>query len=647
MTGNKNSLLFQKGTIGELNLKNRIIMAPMGVKSEPDGGVSPREIRYYEERAMGGCGMIITGRFATTEKYEMRSHHLLTDYHHVGRLGLLAEKVHHYGTKLCVQIGPGLGRIVHQDPFTPPYSASAVSSFWYPELMCRPYEIEDIQYLAWSVGYAASLARTAGADAVELHAYGDYLLDQFMTPLYNKRTDQYGGSLANRMRFSMECIDEIQKQCGENFPVIVKYTPYHGIPGGRELEEGIEMARMFEDAGVQALHVDMGCYERWYDQINTVYDKPGLQIQMAEKITEAVSIPVIAHGKLNDPDLAEQVLKEQKADFIALAHQMLADPHWPEKVKAGKGSEIRPCIGCNECLYQSHLGKEYSCAVNPQTLREGDYPLELPDERKCVLVIGGGPGGMAAAIAAAEQGHVVELWEQQEKMGGMLLAAGAPVFKQDMLRYVEYLTRRIERLPINVCLNKKAQAEKVIPGKFDHVILACGAKPFVPPIPGADSSHVLEAVSLLQNGGTVGEHAVIIGGGLVGCETAVHVSKQAKTVTILEMQPEILYRVPHPRNNDQKLKQMLKDAAVKAVTGVCVKEILEDKVTFQQGNDIKAIPCDTVIIAAGFKTDPMLEEELEQAGISVQSIGDAVKPRKVYDAVHEGFHAARLLDRLC
>lgn len=643
MTQNRYDRLFQKGNIGELTLKNRIIMAPMGVKSESDGGVSPREIRYYEERAKGGCGMIITGRFATTEKYETRSHHLLTDYHHVGRLGLLTEKVHHYGTRLCVQIGPGLGRIVHQDPFTPPYSASAVPSFWYPKLICRPYEKKDIQYLAWSVGYAASLAKTADADAVELHAYGDYLLDQFMTSLYNKRTDEYGGTLENRMRFPLECIEEIQKQCGAGFPVIVKYTPYHGIPGGRELEEGIEMARMFEAAGVQALHVDMGCYERWHDQINTVYDKPGLQLHMAEKITQAVSVPVITHGKLNDPELAKQALESGKADFIALAHQMLSDPYWPEKAQVGKTAEIRPCIGCNECLYQSHLGKEYSCAVNPRTLRENDYPLEKPDEVKKLLVVGGGPGGMAAAITAAELGHEVELWEQQEELGGMLLAAGAPVFKMDMPRYVDYLKHRLKQLPIKIRLNKKAAAAEIISKTFDQVILACGAEPFIPPIPGADGRHVLDAVSLLRNGGETGDHVVVIGGGLVGCETAVHISEKAEAVTILETQPEILYQVPHPRNNDQKLKMLLAEADVKTITGIRVKEIFADRVEFQDNDDIRTIPCDTVVIAAGFKADHALEEALEQAGVSVQSVGDAVKPRKVYDAVHEGFHAARLL----
>lgn len=186
--------LFEQGQIGNVKIKNRIVMAPMGVRGEPDGGASPRETSYYVERAKGGVGMIITGRYASTDKYEMRSHHLLTNFHHVGRLALLAEKVHHYGTKLCVQIGCGLGRIVYQDPFTPPYSASEVPSFFFPNLICKPYKVEDLKYLSWTMGWTASLAKRAGVDAVEIHAYGGYLYDQFMSTLWNKRTDEYGAA---------------------------------------------------------------------------------------------------------------------------------------------------------------------------------------------------------------------------------------------------------------------------------------------------------------------------------------------------------------------------------------------------------------------------------------------------------------------
>ncbi|NLD49148.1 MAG: 2,4-dienoyl-CoA reductase, partial [Clostridiaceae bacterium] len=396
------SKIFEKSEIGNLTLRNRIVMAPMGTKSDGSGEVTARNISYFVERAKGGVGMIITGRFATQDKYEMRTNHLLYEYHHVTGLSLLTEKIHLYGSKLCVQIGPGIGRLGYVDPYTPPYSASAISCYSFPDLLCKPYEIEDIKFLVRSVGISAALAKRAEADAIELHAYGGYLLDQFHCALWNKRTDEYGGNLKGRMKFTLECIAEIQKTCGKNFPLIIKYTPYHGIPGGTELSEGIEMAKIFEAAGVHALHVDKGTYEVWYDMISTVYEPEAHQLEIASAIKKAVNIPVIAQGKLDKPEVAERALEEGKTDFVAMGHQMLTDPHWVNKVKEGKAYDIIPCIGCNECLYNSHKGKEYSCAVNPQCLREDDYQVLPANEKKSVLVIGGGPGGMQAAITAAQ-----------------------------------------------------------------------------------------------------------------------------------------------------------------------------------------------------------------------------------------------------
>ncbi len=307
--------------------------------------------------------------------------------------------------------------MVHQDPFTPPYSASPVPSHYYPQLICRPYEEDDIHYLAWATGFSASLAKQAGADAVELHAYGGYLLDQFMSTLYNHRKDKYGGSLENRMRFTMECVGQIKEQCGRDFPLIVKFTADQACEGGREIEEGIEIARMLEDGGADGLHVDKGCYECWYTQIPTVYGREALQLETAAAVKAAVNIPVIGHGKLNRPQTAERAVAGGKLDFVALGHQMLADPYWPEKVKKKRYDDIVPCIGCNECLLASHKGKDHSCAVNPRGLREADYPVLPIKEKMSLLVIGGGPGGMEAAATAAERGIDVTLWEKEDRLG--------------------------------------------------------------------------------------------------------------------------------------------------------------------------------------------------------------------------------------
>lgn len=643
-----NRKLFQKGMIGNVEIKNRIVMAPMGIRGEGDGGASPRETAYYVERAKGGVGMIITGRYASTDKYEMRSHHLLTNFHHVGRLGLMAEKIHQYGTKLCLQIGCGLGRIVYQDPYTPPYSASEVPSFFFPNLICKPYSVEQLKELSWTMGWTALLARRAGVDAVEIHAYGGYLYDQFMSTLWNKRTDEYGGSLENRMRFLLETIEEIQKQAGEDFPIVVKYTPYHaGEPGGREIPEGIAIAKRLEEAGVAALHVDKGCYERWYEQITTVYSPDACQVDMAAAIKANVNIPVISHGKLNKPEIAEAVLEEGKCDFVAMGHQMLSDPDYANKVKEGRTYDIRPCIGCNECVYVSHKGHDYSCAVNPRTLREEDYPIEEAEVKKRVLVIGGGPGGLVTAITAKMRGHDVELWEKNKELGGTLLSAGAPSFKRDMMAYKDYLVGKAYRENVTIRLNKEATPEAVAAGGFDKVILAAGAKPVVPPIPGIENA--IHAKPVLENLQTFeGKKVVIIGGGLVGVETAVYAAETAEEVSVVEMLPEILYQAKHNENNDQHIKKLVADAGVNCYTGAAVTNVTENSLTFKKDDKETTLDCDVVILAAGYKPDKTLEHALEEADIDITVIGDAGKGTflssgKVWTAVHQGFYAARLV----
>lgn len=640
----RNYAIFQEGRIGNLYLKNRIVMAPMGTKSDPDGGFCQRDIDYYTARAKGGVGMIITGRAAVSVKYEMRSHHVLDNYHQVNRLGMLAEKVHIYGCRLCVQIGPGLGRMVHQDPFTPPYSASAIPSHYYPELICRPLTRDQIHELAEATGFSASLAKRAGADAVELHAYGGYLLDQFMTPYYNKRTDEYGGSLENRMRFTMECIRQIQKQCGTDFPLIVKFTANQAFENGRQLAEGIKIAAILEAAGVHALHVDKGCYECWYTQIPTVYGKTGLQLTDAAAIKKAVNIPVIGHGKLHDPDLVHSIIKTGQLDFVAMGHQMIADPEWVRKVESNQSLTIKPCIGCNECLYASHLGKDHSCAVNPQALRERDYLLPPAKHRKKVLVIGSGPGGMETAITAAKRGHFVELWEKEAVPGGNLRSAGAPSFKKDVLRYMHHQILMLKKSGVVMHLCKEANVSNITENAFDHVILATGSTPLIPSIPGHDCSNTTDAVRILKKQTPCGKQAVIIGGGLVGCETALFVRELGTEVTILEMMDDLLATAQHCQNNDAELRHMINTSDIRVLTSVKVKQITEHSVIITRADGtIAELPCDTVIFGAGFRTDHTLEHELKKVVKDLTIIGDAIAPRKIYTAVHEGFHAARLI----
>lgn len=634
--------LLKKGYIGKLELKNRVYMAPMGTATEPDGSFSDRAIRYYEERAIGGTGLIITGANQVTLKYEAKACNVLESPRSFEQLNFLARRIHYNDAKLCIQITPGLGRMQFTTGDVVPYSASNSNAFWFPEVKCKPYSIGQIKELVKKMGEGAAKVKAAGADAVELHGYGGYLMDQFQSTLWNKRKDEYGGDLKGRMKFSLECIAEIKKTCGKDFPVLFKFTPYHGVEGGRELEEGIEMAKILETAGVDALHVDVGCYEAWYKAINTVYQESPTQIHIAAEIKKHVNIPILSQGKLYNPDLAEDALEKEKADFIGLGHQSLADPQWVNKVQKNESYDIVPCLGCNECLYAGFTGKIIHCAVNPHCFAEDYYPITEAKENKRILVIGGGPGGIVAALTAAERGLEVELWEKTNQLGGTLLAAGGPSFKQDVMNYVKYLEGKIHRSNINLKLMKEGTADEVLRGDYDKVILATGSRAFMPPINGIDSEKVVTANDILTGKVKYGKDVVVIGGGLVGCETAAFCAEKTKNVTIIEMLEDILVTASHCENNDQALRQLVKDSEIDIVSNAKVSKISNEEIEYTKDDKSYSTKADTYIVAAGYVPNDELFDELN-GKVNVSKIGDAVVPDKILTAVHQGFHIARNL----
>ncbi len=636
--------LLEPCKIGKLELKNHVFMAPMGTGTDVDGGFNDKNIAYYTERAKGGAAILFTAANLATDKYESLAGNILDGFQKVERLSLIADNAHYYDSKLCVQISAGLGRMGLSDPFTPPCAPSAIPSFWFPDLISKPLEKEEIQDIVAKIAYSATLAVQAGADAVELHAYGGYLLDQFMTSLWNKRTDEYGGDLKGRMKFTLDAIAAIQNAVGKDFPLFVKFTPYHGIEGGRELNEGIEMAKMFEAAGVTALHVDLGCYECWYNAIPTVYQEDGCDLDYVEKVKKAVNIPVIGQGKLGDPVVAEKALQDGRLDLVGLGHTLLAEPQWVNKIDNGYTYDLVPCIGCNECLYRDFAGKGTTCAVNPYCGRETEIKLTPVTEKKKILVLGGGPAGMEAAITAAQRGIEVELWEKSHVLGGNLLAAGGPSFKKDVLNYVKYITNKLYRSKVTVRLSKDWTIKDVSRGHFDAVIVACGSKPLKPRIPGVDKNCVYTSTDALTGTVKLGQKNVVIGGGLVGCETALSIiTDHNKEAVIIEAMDSLLVTADHCTNNDQKLRAMMDEAKLEAVCGAKVINIGEGYVDYEKAGKVERIECDSVILACGYKPNNQFAEDLKDAADLVKVVGDSRSPRKIYEAVHEGFHTARLL----
>ncbi|WP_084125584.1 FAD-dependent oxidoreductase [Demequina sp. NBRC 110054] len=635
--------LLEAGRIGTMELKNRVFMAPMGTTTEPDGSFHERSIRYYEERALGGFGLIITGANQVTTEYEQKACNIIGSEHSQERIAELANRIHAAGAKLCIQLTPGLGRM--QLPFAAevaPLAASAVESYWFPGLMCEPLSVEQIQHLVAKMGEGAAVAKAAGADSVEIHGYGGYLIDQFSSELWNKREDEYGGDLEGRMKFGLDIVKSVREAVGPDFPILYKYTPYHGVPGGRELEEGLAQTRLIQESGIDALHVDMGCYEAWYKAIPTVYQPQALQSWLAAEVKKIATVPVLTTGKLNDPGVAEKVLADGKGDFIGLGHGALAEPDWVNKVAENKAYDITPCIGCNECLFSGFKGGHYVCAVNPRCYAEDMNPMEPVAAPTRALVLGGGPGGMEFALTAAERGIEVELWEKGPRLGGTLFAAGGPSFKSDVKDYAEVMVNRTLASNVKVKTMKDGTAEEILLGGWDKVVLATGARHTMPPIPGIESASVVKANDVLTGRAGYGKRVVVIGAGLVGCEAAAMMAQTADKVTVVEMEEKILATVEHCRNNELALAQLLEDSDLEFVTGARVAQIADDGLTYSKDGAETTIDADTVVIAAGYTPNDELLARLE-GKIDVSVIGDAVEADSILSAVHGGFQLARTL----
>lgn len=639
--------LFSTGHIGKLELKNRIVMAPIGNGlQDMDGGFSPQCREYYAARAKGGTAMVVASGYTTTKYEGAGAANAFDNPATFLRLEQFVEEMHSYGTKVCFQLVSGTGRVGGAYPGSEaPPAASEGPNFWNPSVTNRALTIDEIQFLTDSFVKAALMAKNAGADAVEVHSgYGGYLLDQFMTPIWNHRTDEYGGDLNGRMKFPLEIIAATKAACGTDFPIIFKLGAAHMFEQGRTIEEGQEIAKMLEKAGVSALHVDVGCYEAWYYSIPPVYEyKTNPHLEASAAIKKVVDIPVLCAGKLGNPELAKQAVDAGAMDFVVLGRSLLSDPQWANKVQENRADDVIPCIGCNEgCMNRTFGGKRIGCAVNPVTGKEMEARIKPAKTSKKVLVVGGGPGGLEAATTAAREGHKVELWEKKGELGGNLLAASGPDFKKDMKALVEYYRIQVSKLGVKVKYLMDTTAEDIIAAKPDLAIIATGANAIVPDLPGIYGKNVYTAIDVLKKKVYPSGKIVVIGGGLVGVETALHLAQYGNQVSVVEMADRILPEPVFPIDL-MMLNVMINEAGLDIHTGAKLAAVENGAVMVENNGKQNRMECDAVVLAIGLKSDNGLAEQVKGKVPEVVKVGDAVEPRKILNAVWEGYNAIRAL----
>ncbi|HBW36807.1 FAD-dependent oxidoreductase [Desulfosporosinus sp. BICA1-9] len=665
------SMLFSPAKIGTLQLRNRLVMTPMHLGYSPQGEVNDKLIEFYRARARGGVGLIVFGGCGIDRIGNGPGMTQLDDDYFIPGLRRLVEAVHAEGAKIVPQLYQA-GRYAHSvltgQPSVAPSPISSRLTRQTPEELTQ----EKINQVIDSFAKAAKRAQASGFDGVEILASAGYLISQFLSPVTNQRSDRYGGDLQARMTFGLEVVEAVRAAVGPDFPIIVRVAGNDFVPGSHTNTESRAFCQALEKKGVNALNVTGGWHETQVPQL-TMNVPPGAYAYLAQGIKQAVSIPVFACNRINTPELAEEILQEGKADFIGMARPLLADPELPKKAMSGASDRIRPCIGCNQgCLDYVFQLKPVSCLVNAEAGREAELAeLALknpPAQNQQILVIGAGAAGLEFARVATLKGHKVTIWEESDKTGGQLALAAAPPGRQDFLYFGTYLANICQDLGVIIQYNVKATPEKILSavqnGEFTRVVIATGARPITPLIKIEPGTQVLQAWDVLLGRQITGQNVIIVGGGAVGVDTALLLAESgtidnqtlrflllqqaetdqeiyrlatqgSKKITVLEMGKGI-GRDIGPSTRWSMLAD-LKRYRVNCLEDNKVLEIRADGVLVENAGEQRVIPADTVILAVGSCSQNELYTALQGKIESLSIIGDAAKPRKVLDAIHEAY----------
>jgi len=654
------SKLFEPTNIGTVKLKNRISMAPMGLVGFSDymGGFTENAQNYYIERAKGGVGLIITGICCV-------------DYNEIVDFGLpcpgynpiafamtttpMIEKIHAYDAKIFIQLTGGLGRSAVPGLVKQFIAPSENENRFDPDVGHRALEKAEIEALIQSFVKSAAAAKRAGFDGVEIHAVHEgYLLDQFAIPLFNRRTDEYGGDLKGRLKIATDIVKGIKNVCGNDFPVSMRYSVKSFMKGlrqgilpgetatevGKDYDEGIKVAKLLVQAGYDSLNVDVGTYDSWYWNHPPMYFEDGMYREFGRMVKQAVDVPVILAGRLDDPDVAIDALNGC-CDIVSYGRPLLADPYLLEKILTDQLEDIRPCLSCHDgCMGRIASGLALSCAVNPACGRELVYGVQTAEHKETILIIGGGPAGMEAARVSALRGHKVMLVEKDAALGGNLKVGSVPDFKKNDARLVKWYVRQLEKLGVDVRTGQTADKDFLHDQEADRILIATGATPVMLSL--GSENKICAAEDILSGKVAAGQNIVVIGGGLVGCETALWLAKQGLKVTVVEIQEDILGGTHGmPLMNSSMLRELLIFNNVDIYTGVNVDKITKDTVEMTTAGKKLSVRADTVVVSVGYQTNATLYKEISQLGIPVYNIGDSREVKNVMHAIWNAYEVAR------
>lgn len=659
----KYSKLFSPIKIGNITIKNRFAMAPMGPLglADANGGWNQRGIDYYVERAKGGTGLIITGVTFFDQVVEKQDpstvpNPLYKPVNFVKTSREMTERIHAYGSKIFLQLSGGFGRVTIPTNVgdIPPIAPSAIPHRWLDKT-CRAITVDEIHAIVKQFGEAAFHAKRAGFDGVQIHAVHEgYLIDQFAISMFNQRTDEYGGSLENRLRFAKEIVEEIKKTCGDDFPVTLRFSlksmikdwRVGALPGedfeekGRDTEEGLKAAKLLESYGYDALDTDVGTYDAWWWNHPPMYQKKGLYREYCKMVKEVVDIPVFCAGRMDNPDMALEAIENGECDVIDLGRPLLADPDYCNKLRCGKITQIRPCISCHEgCMGRVASYSLLNCAVNPQAARERVNAYEPILKKKKVLIVGGGVAGCEAARVLAIRGHQPVVYEKGSRLGGNLIPGGAPDFKEDDIALADWYTNELNRLGVHVHLNTELNEEEIKAMDYDTVILATGSKPKVFSL--GDDSHTYTAEQVLLKQKDAGKKTVVVGGGLVGCETALWLAQNGIHVTIVEALDKVMaVNGPLCAANKEMLEALLPFNGVEIITGAKVTEFANGEVKVDTKEGSKTIMSDSVILSVGYKEENTLYNNLQFDIPDLYLLGDAKKVSNIMYAIWDAFEVA-------